>query len=62
MQSVRFLGIKIWAMVPQNIANKESLQEFKGLIKVWKAEACHCRMCKMHVADIGFIWLNIHLS
>ena len=34
MQSVRFLGIKIWAMVPQNIANKESLQEFKGLIKV----------------------------
>ena len=44
------------------IANSESLQEFKGLIKVWKVEACQCRMCKIRVADIGFIWLNIHLS
>ena len=33
-RSVRFLGPKIWTMVPQNIKNCESLQEFKRLIKV----------------------------
>ena len=31
---------KIWAMVPQNIKNCKSLQEFKKLIKVWKPKAC----------------------
>ena len=34
IQSVKFLGPKIWAMEPQNIKNCKSLQEFKRLIKV----------------------------
>ena len=34
IQSAKFLGPKIWAMVPQNIKNCKSLQEFKKLIKV----------------------------
>ena len=55
IQSVKFLGLKIWAMVPQNIKNCKSLQEFKKLIKVWKPKACPCRMCKKYVANIGFI-------
>ena len=55
IQSVEFLGPKIWTMVPQNIKNCKSLQEFKKLIKVWKLEACPCRMCKKYVANIGFI-------
>ena len=55
IQSVKFLGLKIWAMVPQNIKNCKSLQEFKNLIKVWKPKACPCRMCKKYVANIGFI-------
>ena len=46
IQSVRFVGPKILAMVPQNIKNCKSLQEFKRLIKVWKPEACPCRMYK----------------
>ena len=32
IQSVKFRGPKIWAMVPQNIKNCKSLQEFKRLI------------------------------
>ena len=55
IQSVKFLGPKIWAMVSQNIKPCKSLQEFKRLIKVWKLETCPCRMCKKYVANIGFI-------
>ena len=54
-QSVRLLGPNILAMVPQNIKNCKSLQEFKRLIKTWKPEACPCRLCKMYFANIGFI-------
>ena len=61
-QSVKFLGPKIWAIVPQNIKNCKSFQEFKRLMKVWKPEDYPCWMCKKYVANIGFIWLNIHLS
>ena len=49
IQSVKFLGPKIWAMVPQNVKNCKSLQEFKKLTKVWKPKACPCRMCQKYV-------------
>ena len=55
IQSVRFLGPKIWTMVSQNIKNCKSLQEHKRLIKVWKLEACLCRMYNKYVANIRFI-------
>ena len=55
IQSVKFLGPTTWVMVPQNIKNCKSLQEFKKLIKVWKPKACPWKMCKKYVADIGFI-------
>ena len=38
IQSVRFLEPKIWTVIPQNIKNCKSLQEFKRQIKVWKPE------------------------
>ena len=55
IQSVKFLGPKIWAMEPQNIKNCKYLQEFKKLIKIWKPKAFPCRICKKHVVNIGFI-------
>ena len=55
IQSVKFIGPKIWAMIPQNIKNCKYLQEFKKLIEVWKPKACPCRMCKNYVANISFI-------
>ena len=58
IQSVKFPGPKIWAMIPQNSKNCKSLQEFKKLIKVWKHEACPCRICKKYLVNIG----TLHLS
>ena len=55
IQSVKFLGPKIWAMAPQNSKNCKSLQEFKKLIKARKPKACPCRMCEKYIASIGFI-------
>ena len=55
IQSVRFLGPKIWDIIPDNIKNCQSLHEFKSLIKLWKPENCPCRLCKKYVASVGFI-------
>ena len=55
LSDFRFLGPKIWAMVPQNIKNYEFLQEFERLIKVWKPKPHPCRMWEQNISKIGFI-------
>ena len=55
IQSVRYLGPKIWNIVPQNIRESNSLNEFKSLIKFWKPDACPCRLCRNYIFQVGFI-------
>ena len=55
IQSVRHLGPKIQNIVPQNITESSSLNEFKSLIKFWKSDTCPCRLCKNYIAQVGFI-------
>ena len=55
IQSVQHLGPKIWNIVPQNIKESSSLNEFKSLIKFWKPDTCPCRLCKNCNAQVGFI-------
>ena len=55
LQSVRYLGPKIWELVPNNIKYSNSLSKFKKLIKSWKPEACPCRLCKTCIAQVGFM-------
>ena len=52
---VRYLGPKIWELVPNNIKYSNSLSKFKKLIKSWKPETCPCRLCKTYIAQVGFI-------
>ena len=50
IQSVRYLGPKIWNIAPQNTRESISLHESKSLIKFWKPDTCHCRLCKNYIA------------
>ena len=54
IQSVKFLGPRYGACYLK-ISKTVRLLRFKKLTKVWKHEACPCRMCKKYVANIGFI-------
>ena len=55
LQSLRYLGPKIWELVPNNIKYSNSLSKFKKLIKSWKPEACPCRLCKTYIVQVGLI-------
>ena len=46
IQSVPHLRPKLWDIVPQNIGESNSLNEFKSLIKFWKPNTCPCGLCK----------------
>ena len=40
LESIRFLGRKIWESLPNNLENKDSIESFKMVIKKWKPESC----------------------
>ena len=55
LESIRFLGPKIWESLPNVLKNKESVYSFKTAIKRWKPESSSCRLCKTYLQNIGYL-------
>ena len=55
LESIRFLGPKIWKSVPNDLKRKESVSSFTTAIKKWKPEQCPCRLCKTYLQNIGYL-------
>ena len=53
--SLKFLGTKIWELVPKEIKDTDTLDKFKVLIKKWVPKPCPCRLCKTYVHRLGFV-------
>ena len=53
--SLRYLGPKIWNILPQKLKDIDSLNKFKIEIKTWIPSNCPCRICKVYISGIGFI-------
>ena len=58
--SVRHLGPKIWKIVPQNIRECNSLNEFKSLIKFCEPDTCPCRLRKNYICISRFYLILYH--
>ena len=56
-ETISFIGTKIWELPLSNIYDSENLNIFNSNIKSWKPENCPCRLCRLYIADIGFIEL-----
>ena len=54
-ETISFRGPKTWAMVPNEIKQSNSLNEFKCKIKKWVPKGCMCRLCKVYVQHVGFL-------
>ena len=54
-ESVRYLGSKIWEIIPACIKGLDTIGKFKIAIKKWKPESCPCRLCKVYQQKMGYI-------
>ena len=54
IESIRYLGPKIWESIPANIKEVDTIERFKSGIKKWKPEPCPCRLCKTYLQQIGY--------
>ena len=54
-ESFRYLGPKIWSLVPDDMKHVHSLQLFKKKVKSLKFENCPCNLCKTYIQSVGYI-------
>ena len=53
-ETLRFLGPKIWNILPNDIKDAQTLDVFKNKIKSWTPGNCPCRLCKEYLPNLGF--------
>ena len=54
-ESIKYLGPKIWELIPDEMKELESLWEFKRAIKLWKPITSPCRLGKQYYYWVGFL-------
>ena len=54
-ENLRYLGPKIWDIIPSHLKEIDSLKNFKNAIKKWKPESCPCRLSKIYIQNIRYI-------
>ena len=53
--TLRFLGSKIWSIIPGSIKESDNVNQFKKAIRKWVPSECPCRLCKTYLNKIGYI-------
>ena len=55
LQTMSYMGPKIWDLVPKEVKQVTTLNKFKVKIKIWKLENCPYRFSRSYLPQIGFI-------
>ena len=55
IDSISYLGPKIWDSVPAEIKSFPTLNCFKQAIKTWIPVKCLCMLCKTCIPNLGYI-------
>ena len=55
LESLSYVGPKIWELLPLEIKETENFLQFKTKIKKWNPQNCPCRLCKIYLQNVGFI-------
>ena len=59
--NISSFGPKLWKLIPDKIKHASTLPAFKGNIKYWTINSCHCRLCKILLrilALLKFVWVS----
>ena len=54
-ENLSFLGTKIWDVLPDASKDLPNLNSFKVALKKWRPVNCPCTICKVFIANVGFV-------
>ena len=60
-ESISFLASKIWEILLNETKDSDTLQIFKAKIKKKIPVECPCRLCKIHLPQVGFMYIYIYM-
>ena len=55
VESIAYLGNKLWQILLQEIKQSNSLSVFKKQIRCWNDGKCNCMLCKVYIPKVGFL-------
>ena len=55
LESLSYIGSKLWGSIPSHMKDIYSINEFKHVIKTWKADLCLYGLCKVYVQNVGYL-------
>ena len=55
IESISYLGPKIWDILPDDYKTIQNLDTFKIKIIKWKPENCSFRLCKVYIDRVDFL-------
>ena len=55
IESLTYLGPKIWSQVPNEMKESASLAVFKNKIKKWRPKLCPCKLNKTYVVNLRYL-------
>ena len=55
LESFSYIGSKLWDTIPSHMKKRDSINEFKNVIKTWKPDLCSCRVCEIYLQNIGYL-------
>ncbi len=55
IETIRYIGNRLWPTLPIQIKASSTLEVFKGRIKRWTTDRCHCKLCKTFISNLGCI-------
>ena len=55
-ESISYLNLVIWEILPDSYKNLPNFRVFKNKIKKWKPQNCPYRLCKTNISRVGFTW------
>ena len=57
INSIGFFTSKVWQMVPMEMKNLKSLEDFKNKIRKWEPDGFDCKLCKDFVSHLRYVSL-----
>ena len=54
-ENLKFLGPKIWNILPDTYKDFPDLDSYKVALKKRRPVNCPCRICKVYIANFGFV-------
>ena len=55
INTISYLGPRIWSILPEILKNAPDLLAFKRQIKSWIPKNCPCKLCAIYVVGLGYL-------